>query len=103
MVDGGKLVRRDYFEAVRQMAPVDAVVLDIVSRRPNTHSHEAVAQQADTQFFDAERAARGLPLNEWNISLSKLTRLDCVAMPRLPQLPELTPLGRGLLAACKPP
>src|SRR5271157_4986006 len=36
MLDGGRKVRRDYFETVRQMEPADALLLTIVARPTTT-------------------------------------------------------------------
>ena len=118
MVDGGKRVRRDYFDAVRQMEPIDALVLNIISRRPNVHSDEKFAADADVQFMEHERSLVGMTRDDQDIAVSKLMKLDCVfvrqpiiaagAVVQVPSQPReyppsLTPFGRGLLAACKPP
>ena len=114
MVDGGRRVRRDYFEAVRQMEPLDAVVLDIVSRRPNAgvdpSADVAMTQvtaqgwQTDTQFILEERRQRSISDDDFAIAKEKLARLSCISnWPEPQRTPALTAFGRGLLMACKPP
>ena len=119
MVDGGKRVRRDYFEAVRQMEPIDALVLHIISQRPNPNSDEKMAADADVQFIHQHRMQRGISPDDYAIARSKLVKLDCVferqpvpiparavfAGPPQPKEypPSLTAFGRGLLAACTAP
>lgn len=102
MVDGGRRVRRDYFETVRRMEPMDAVVLDIISRRPNPHTNEMGAVQVDRDFFAWERQHVSMSADDWIISIDKLDRLGCVKPDRA-AVPSLTAFGRGLLVACKPP
>jgi hypothetical protein len=95
MVDGGRRVRRDYFDAVRQMEPVDALVLDIIGcAHRDTGAHEIepmIAQQL---------ANRAISTDDYAIALLKLKKLDCVN-DQWP--PRLMPFGRGLLLACAPP
>ena len=88
MLDGGRKVRRDYFEAVRQMEPVDALVLDRVSQ----HSGPG----ADWTVIGADLQRLGFSSDDMTIALDKLVTLHCVVLP-----PRLTAFGRGLLAACR--
>jgi hypothetical protein len=107
MVDGGRKVRRVYFEAVRQMDPVDVLTLDILRRRLNPHTREATAMRADLDFFEQERQKLSIPRNEWDISLGRLIRLDFIVNPGFPLsrdfAPDLTAVGHGFLAACQVP
>ena len=119
MVDAGTRVRRDYFEAVRQMEPLDAAVLDVIARRLNPHSDEVPAAEADNRFIEQERSRLDISPDDLAIALSKLVKLDCAFMRQVirsppgstvqgpPQPseypPSLTPFGRGLMAACKRP
>jgi hypothetical protein len=119
MVDGGRRVRRDYFDAVRQMEPMDALVFDIIARRPNPHSNEIVTADADVRFIEHQRMELGILPDDLAIAVAKLVKLGCVferhPIPIFPNAassgppepraypPSLTPFGRGLLAACKPP
>jgi len=91
MVDGGKRVRRDYFEAVRQMEPTDALLLEIVRGLPASSSTWGEAA--------SEASRRGLDQNECSISRAKLTKLECVFSTDNVHV-ALTPFARGLLAAC---
>jgi hypothetical protein len=95
MVDGGKRVRRDYFEAVRQMEPVDARLLDLIRRFP-----PATEGGRNVALFDAiEKAGIGQP--DLPIGIQKLSKLECVVSK--PGGPVLMPFGKGLLEACSPP
>jgi hypothetical protein len=88
MLDGGKRVRRDYFEAVRKMEPVDAMVLDMVGRHPGSGAIWGV--------LDADLQRLGFSPNDLTISLDKLESLHCLMRPV-----QLTAFGRGLLASCQ--
>jgi hypothetical protein len=100
MVDGGKRVRRDYFEAVRQMEPVDVLVFqfvdDLVSANPAVTPSDILNQT----LTKANQA--GLSQNDTQISLEALTGLKCILRNQFGQ-PIVTSFGRGLLAACKAP
>jgi hypothetical protein len=58
MLDGGKRVRRDYFDAVRQMEPTDAIVLEIASRRQKPDSNFAGDITTGVKFIVQEYETR---------------------------------------------
>lgn len=104
LVDGGRRVRRDYFDAVRQMEPLDATVLDVVARRPNEGTGDSERLRMDMVFIDQERQRLGASHDDFAIATGKLVKLDCLTPPGPTVRPHsLTPFGRGLLGACKPP
>ena len=108
MVDGGGRVRRDYFAAVREMEPLDAIVLGIIARRPNSHSDTIEAQRTDLAFFQTARHDHGIYRDDWDTATEKLVGLRCIHKRTWTGVaggwvPDLTPFGKGLLAACKPP
>jgi hypothetical protein len=104
MLDGGKKVRRDYFEAVRQMEPVDALVLDVIARRLNPRATEDVTLwQMENDFIDRERVKLAILPDDMVIARRKLAKLDCIENWEGRRPPDLTAFGRGLLAACRPP
>jgi hypothetical protein len=103
MVDGGKRVRRDYFDAVRQMEPLDATVLDVVARSPNQGAGDSEMLRIAIAFIEQERQRLGIPYDDLAIATGKLVKLDCLTPPRPHYPASLTPFGRGLLMACKPP
>ena len=96
MIDGGKKVRRDIVEAVRTFEPADAQVLEIFTRAPQYQ----IGQPGRQNFLESTRAAKGLTPDEWQISLSALTTLNCIRDMNNGAGPQLMPFGRQLLAAC---
>ena len=103
MVDGGRRVRRDYFDAVRQMEPLDATVLDVVARSPNQGASDSEMLRIAIAFIEQERQRLAIPYDDLAIATGKLVKLDCLTPPRPHYPASLTPFGRGLLLACKPP
>jgi hypothetical protein len=93
VIDGGRKVRRDYFEAVRQMEPQDAVIFQALLRVP---------QPCDDarQWLLHEGAKDRVNDNEGDISIQKLTALGCASAVQFhPHIVRLTPFGKGLGAA----
>ena len=88
MVDGGKRVRRDYFETVRQMEPSDALLLEIIGR----HRSDPLS----SNVIPGEAIKRGLSANELQISADKLVGLRCIM-----HVAAITPFGIGILEACQ--
>lgn len=64
MLGGGKRVRRDDFAAVQQMEAADAVLFNIISRRPHPETSDLGPEQADLMFINAEAARLKLFPNE---------------------------------------
>jgi hypothetical protein len=100
LVDGGIRVRRDYFEVVRQMEPLDALLLDIVRRHPVPVATSQDSQREREVLLDRETAAVGLAGTDLWISVGKLRELRCLDS-HWPG--ALTFFGTGLTAACQPP
>jgi hypothetical protein len=90
MIDGGRKVRRDYFDVVRQMEPFDALLLDLVGRGPDN-----TGERFNIPDLEREIERLGVAPNECEITLRKLTQLGCAEG----RTPVLMPLGRGLLEA----
>ena len=100
MVDDGKRVRRDYLEALRQMEPVDALVIDVISRNPNRGSSDLMAIQENIRFAEQEQVRLGIAANEWAIASGKLFQLGLLSNAHLGP-PAATPFGMGFMEACK--
>jgi len=97
MVDGGRLVRRDYFETLRRMEPQDAVTLDIMNRVPRD-------RLVAVPFMTSERNVKGLAGENWDISISALVELRCLSQfSVLHGYSPISAYGKGLLLACSPP
>jgi hypothetical protein len=100
MVDGGRRVRRDYFDVVRQMEPADAQLLVIIGGLD-----PAITPDQRAEAMNGEVAKRGLSKTDVEISIGKLRFLECVESrgsgSNNPAVTHwLKPLGRGLLDAC---
>jgi hypothetical protein len=102
MTDGGIRVRGRYIGIIRQLDPADAVVLRAVAgayHSPQTTF--SLGQLAD------KVATQDIGQNECQIALQTLISLGLLAsMPSVPTdrtmpVPQPSPLGRGLLAACQ--
>jgi len=68
MLDGGRRVRRDYFDAVRQMEPSDALVLDLMGRNTRLSDSEFVLEFTGQKNPAQPRCRTWTPLNgrQWN-------------------------------------
>ena len=102
MLDGGRKVRRDYFEAVKQMEPSDALLLDIISRRRQSLEDAMVPLDANgfvirSNNIARKLAERGVSANEQLISVAKLQNLNYVNSTGI----GLTAFGWGLVDACR--
>jgi hypothetical protein len=90
ILDGGRKVRRDYFAAVRQMEPADALALDI--------AHRCTLPDVDrVSWIVREFLSAGLAERDLYISMEKLRSLN-VASP-LGSF-TLSQFGLGLVDAC---
>ncbi len=87
MLEGGRKVRRDYFDAVRRMEPVDALYLQVVAGAPLDPSGSSLMGEANRAGIDSTDQA---------IAEIKLVQLACM---KPAPWPALTAFGRGLLAA----
>jgi hypothetical protein len=96
MADGGRKVRRDYFGAVSQMEPSDALVLEIYSRRRGPF-----ATPADLAFIDDEFRRLNVTRIEQGIACRTLYRLGCLGNDD--NFAVLTDFGHGLMDACRSP
>ena len=96
MLDGGRKVRRDYFDAVQQLEPVDAIILEIIALRPMGPDHNAAYR-----FIEQKRIGGSVSSDDYEISLEKLERLGCIRVKGIAGPPILAAFGRGLRArAC---
>ncbi len=96
MLDGGRKVRRDYFEALRHMEPVDALILKLVHCQPEEGGLEGMMQ-----FRNQELLKFGVPQNDALIAITKLDKLGCVTLHPGQFWPRfLAPFGIGLIDAC---
>jgi hypothetical protein len=101
MVDGGRKVRRDFFDAVRRMEPADARIFDAMSKFVVV---DDLARDQDRKMNDLRRLAKeaGGSDVEVDVSVEALAAMNCFRMDRF-RRPMLTPFGSALLAACRPP
>ncbi len=99
-LDGGKRVRRAFFDALRHMDPVDALVLDLNIRRPNGHTSDSGAQQHDSQWIVDQLSKSGFGQHDFSISIEVLQSLNCLARIRSTILYPVTPFGMALSEAC---
>ncbi len=96
LVDGGRRVRRDFFDVARRLEPADAVLLDIAGRA-------GAASPADlSQMIRARGVDQGLLPAEIEVSLTALTTLKCLRVNDFGH-PFLTPFGLRFWGACQPP
>jgi hypothetical protein len=93
-VDGGRKVRREFFETIRGMEPADACVFQIICDLTEVR-HGAAAMREDV-----EQQLRGtnLTLLEAQVSFEWLQRNRCVE-PRGEGNRALLPYGRALMTA----
>lgn len=94
MVDGGKRIRRTYFDVVRQMEPVDAIVFKIIAECPDIDQ-----QPSYEEYIRRSCEDRSVEENEYRISLIQIQALGCIQLPSLISRPAMTAFGRGLWAA----
>jgi Abortive infection alpha len=100
LIDGGKRVRRDYFEAVRQMEPADALVFHFVNDVVAANAGVSPSDSLNRILTKADQA--GLSQTDTQISLGALVALKCISWNQFNN-PIITSFGLGLLAACKAP
>ena len=99
MVDGGRKVRRDFFEAVKRMEPADALILTVASEIwPRVQGNTAAMA---SQIRDRGRQL-GMSDNDVQISIDALVALRCFWLNSSNQ-PIVTAFGSALLDACRPP
>jgi hypothetical protein len=99
MVDGGRKVRRDFFDAVKKMEPQDALVLKIVGDILVTNPNPTPDQMLGEMRAKASQA--GWSDLEMQVSRDALANLKCL-LPSADQT-RLTAFGRSLLDVCRPP
>ena len=100
MVDGGEKVRRAFFAVVGRMEPLDARLLDMISR------HEGEEHSFNSPEIEAEIIDAGLALLEVKISLQCLRQLDLTSgglhfRSDMKSRLGLSVFGHGLMRACK--
>lgn len=89
MIDGGRGVRREYFDAVRQMEPVDIMILRLFA-----------TLAPDDTSINVDGSAKALEVNdsELQVSYNALNRVGCLAVMHRGVGPyRLTSFGRELL------
>ncbi len=91
-LDGGRKVRREFFETLRQMEPPDAVLLEVFPRAPAQSQNET--QEVALQRLFSDRMGHGGA--DMHLSLHALEKLGCL-MRSLYW--TSTPYGRALRAA----
>jgi hypothetical protein len=101
MIDGGFMVRRDFFVTLKAMEPIDAVVLDVFAATESDSSAEPYAQLAKIQDALRERQVA-----EWNYTYALEASLDtlkagrCLTIMQSHNVWRLTAYGRTFLNAC---
>jgi Abortive infection alpha len=99
MVDGGRKVRRDFFDAVKRMEPADAHILNAlgeIQARGGGNADEWMRQ------LTHEAKKPGISDIDLWVSIEALLELKCFRLHPA-HLPEVTPFGFALLGACHPP
>ena len=101
MVDGGRKVRRDFFDAVKAMEPADALVLDAMNR---PEAMEVAGRDLGRILDGLHKWAAKADISdvELEVSLDKLVALRCLRRNNFDQ-PMLAPFGRTLFDACRCP
>ncbi len=99
-LDGGKRVRRAFFDALRTMEPVDALVLELHINRPNRHTSEASSYQRDDEWMITQLAVKGFSQRDLAISTEALQTLKCLARIGSIVTHHATPFGLALFEAC---
>jgi hypothetical protein len=94
MLNGGKRVRRMFFEIVRRMEPNDAVVFRIIGEHTNLGSTIA-------SLIDEDRTSAGIGQWEYQVALEALTEMKLIKRDNTGQEPRFLPLGHELLAMCE--
>ena len=108
MTDKGRRVRLEFFNVVRQMEPLDTIVIRLIAhpniwqRHPNsaTPFETAGSREMIQTFVDK---SYGFDPDSTQISFDALDNLKCIIRSPVNGHASLTAFGRGLLAACEPP
>jgi hypothetical protein len=96
MTDGGRRVRRAFFEVVAELEPQDVVVLVALEKAWPNVSTPGIARDPGPQGINA-LVARNYPATDYEVSLAALITLGCLGAGAIRE--TLTPFGRALLAA----
>jgi hypothetical protein len=99
MVDDGRKVRRDFFDTVGKMEPADAFIFNAAGdfAPGNVNNPGAIRQHI------AEKARQASMSDiDVQVSVDALTALRCFERDYVDQ-PRMTPFGKALLTACRPP
>ena len=75
-VDGGKKVRREFFETLRQMEPFDALVLKLIAS--SSDGAPGTTSRKNLDFRITEQVGAGAALS-LPVSLDALARLTCLS------------------------
>ena len=92
-LDGGRKVRREFFQTLRQMEPPDAALLEVFPLVPAQPQNET--QDGALQRLLSERTGPGGA--DVHLSLHALEKLGCLRLPSIYW--TFTPYGRALRAA----
>ena len=100
-VDGGTKVRREFFETVKNMEPIDALILEVfdspaVSNGSPTTQIPTIASQIIVKGIQV-----GLNNVNVEISLEALQKLGCLARAQSHHPWYMTPYGKAFREACK--
>jgi hypothetical protein len=94
-LDGGKRVRRVFFEIVKRMEPNDAVIFRIIGKHTG---HGARV----SSLIDQDRTRAGVGQSEFQVALEVLAEMKLINWKTDVGLdPRLLPLGHELLAMCE--
>ncbi|MGX9963917.1 Abi-alpha family protein [Roseomonas sp. F4] len=93
--DGGRRVRRAFFDAVRQMEPPDAIVFLLYGQDVSTGSWTFMSEQF--QRVKAQAAIRGVGPLDFGLSMAALHRLGLLTQTGVEA--SMSEFGKGLLSA----
>jgi hypothetical protein len=102
-IDNGRKVRRDFFNVVRKLEPIDAVVLRLVWHRGEWAAppvNHASGWPDGNDKLVATAKTRGIAENNLAMALDALERLGCIGRIVADGPPVIRPVGEGLLLAC---
>lgn len=108
MTNKGRRVRVEFFNVVRQLEPLDALLLRLVANsqlwRQHPHAVTREGFAGDRQCLECfVESSFGYGPNATKISFEALERLNCVTKATANGSANMTAFGVGLVAACEPP
>jgi hypothetical protein len=97
-IDKGRKVRREFFDVVKQLEPIDAALFCGISDASVPRDTAGIEGRTIKQFVQ-ERNTSLSDETTWDVSMDALERLRLVVRPSGERM--ISPFGRALLAALK--